>query len=265
MVQSLCLRCILFTLEGKQPEENYYVKLFLIWLSQLRARGGLVPTDCLQILIDTPTLTYLLTQNVFHGLLGDFPCQVTTVQFQQPSSVLEGMMWKYACVDYSQECLMYCDIDILVCKSLHQLVDRLKPGTLYVHVEGTLADPDYGEAFPDDSFHHLPGLSAGKWIVTDKELGFYVCRLIQKLQKEFTETQFYTVEQPLFNVAVYTVKSVPIDMTSLTDVVSGNGHAFSESTVLFDCCGDPGNGTLHYEKMFEIFLLLQCGAYLTDS
>lgn len=270
MTKSLCLRCILFTLSERKPSTNKYISIFLYWLSQLRAKAGLGSTDCLQVILDTRTLEYIETLQDFNDLLFNFPCPVVFYTLPSPKTVFEGMMYKYTLFDYSQDIFMYCDIDIFIVKPLHTLLADLNDRTLYAHGEGLLSDSDYGALIPEDirnTMSHKLGFSAGKFIFTSNDIYLSFFSTLQTIGKEYSNSTFYTVEQPLFNHAVH---SFPHDVgeinTRLFDgIVSYNGRKYSKQTIFIDLCGEPGNEMIHYEKIVSMFLLLHCDALPYDE
>lgn len=270
MTKSLCLRCILFTLSEKEPSTNKYITIFLYWLSQLRAKAGLKSTDCIQVILDTRTLEYIQDLQDFNDLLFNFPCPVVFCRLPIPKTILEGMMFKYTLFDYTQDIFMYCDIDIFIVKSLHTLIADLNDTTLYAHGEGLLSDSDYGGGLLDsmrDTIRHKIGFSAGKFILTSKDLYISFFSTLQSIGKEYHKSTFYTVEQPLFNHAIYLLpQNVGTLNTTLFDgLVSYNGNTYTKKTIFIDLCGEPGNETVHHEKVISIFLLLHCDALPYDD
>ena len=270
MTKSICLRCILFTLHEKEPSTNKYISIFLYWLSQLRAKAGLTDKDCLQILIDIRTLKYVETLHDFNDLLFEFPCPVVFYDLPSPKTVFEGMMFKYAPFDYEQDMFMYCDIDIFILKSLSSFVADCKDGTIYTHGEGLLSNSDYGALLPDtlrSTMSSKLGFSAGKFIITSKDLYVSFFSTLHAIGKEYSNSTFYTVEQPLYNHAIHSLpQSVGEINTTLFDgVVSYNGRYYTKKSVFIDLCGEPGNESVHYDKVKSMFLLLHCDALPYDD
>jgi hypothetical protein len=270
MPKSLCLRCILFTLSEKEPSTNKYISIFLYWLSQLRAKAELGLTDCLQVILDTRTLEYIETLQDFNDLLFNFPCPVVFCRVSTPKTILEGMMFKYILFNYTQDIFMYCDIDIFIVKPLHTLLTDLNDRTLYAHGEGLLSDSDYGAIIPEsirNTMSHTLGFSAGKFILTSKDLYLSFFSTLQSIGKEYSDSTFYTVEQPLFNHAVHSLPQDigEINTTLFDELVSYNGNMYSKKTIFIDLCGEPGNESVHHEKVTSIFLLLHCNALPCDD
>ena len=72
---SICLSCIIYTIYDKQIEENKYVTIFLLWLSQLIKVGGLTKDDMLHMYIDKRTIEYLFNNSIFGKLLSKISFQ----------------------------------------------------------------------------------------------------------------------------------------------------------------------------------------------
>ena len=70
MVPSICLACIIYTLEDTPVEQNCYLNIFYMWLSKVIQNGGLTKDDKIHIHIDSRTMEYL--QNT-HTVFPDIP------------------------------------------------------------------------------------------------------------------------------------------------------------------------------------------------
>jgi hypothetical protein len=267
MVQTVCLSCILFTLDGREAKANKYIPIFLIWLSEVVRSAGLGPLDKLQIFADSDTHDYLTSQTPFFSVIGKLPCQVHIQLLPTPKSVLEGMMWKYLSVDYTQDVYFYCDIDCLIVKPIHVLIDKIPKGALWIQPEGPLRQHDWGAAFSEEELRMLPqealGFSAGKFILHGKGQQQLLFAAIQDMCKKHTGETYYTVEQPFFNKAVLTTNhGFSIDLGTLYHTVSFNGRNYNPQTVFLDMAGEPGNADVHLEKMIYILCLRYTGVYI---
>jgi len=258
-MHSICLSCIIYTIKDKSVEENKYVDIFLLWLSQLIKVGGLGKDDKLIMYIDKQTADCLFDYSIFGTLLAKAPFQTTILGIPSPKTHLEGMMWKYNIIDYSQDIYMYLDIDILVMKSLHGLLDSLVAEKIYVCIEGYMSNSDYGADIPLEELEEgMNGFSAGKFVVYGKDLRDSFFKVVQDYCRY--DTRYYTVEQPFFNRAVISMSNIDVD-TLVEPLVSINCVGYNKnSTVLLDCAGEPGNGTVHYKKIHDVFCLLNCDA-----
>jgi hypothetical protein len=253
-MHSLCLSCIIYTIHDKSVEENKYVQIFLIWLSQLIKAGGLDKDDILHMYIDKITLTYLFNNSIFGSLLKKAPFATMILGIEPPKTHLEGMMWKYNISDYTQTIYMYLDIDILVIKPLKGLIDLAVCDSICVCIEGYMTNPDYGADISSEISEGMNGFSAGKFIVYGKDLRDCFFKKIQNFCNY--DKLYYTVEQPFFNRAVLDMENIDVDLL-VDPYVSFD---YNKDTVLLDCAGEPGNGNVHYKKIFDVFCLLNCDA-----
>lgn len=267
--RTLALACVLFTLVDKDPTTNTYLRIFTMWLSQLRSAGGLTHEDALYISVDNRTLNELQTNSIFGRLAKQFPCPIHIRQYRPPKTLLEGMLWKYDPPTYTQDAYMYCDIDILVTRDLHTLLATAQNESLLLHHEEYLKNPDYGGVVLHEGMEiddRLPGFSAGKFIIVGHDLCFEFMHAVKTFAEAWTGGTFYTCEQPFFNKLIYSidVSRTHIDTETLTDdTISQNGYEFKAGyTVLLDCMGEPGNQHLHFTKILDSFTLLRCSEQL---
>jgi hypothetical protein len=253
---SLCLACVIFTLESKEPSANKYLPAFLLWLSQLISIGGLRETDTLRIFIDPASYQYLLTSTVFDLLLPNLGCRADIVEIPRPKTLLEGMLWKYSTMPYDQDQFLYLDIDIFITKSLHSIFDSIPQGHFSAHVEGEISHPNYSNGMDIHSYNPTgPGFSAGKFFFSDKDLHIDFCTHLIGLVNP--ENSFYTIEQPYFNRTIYELRLPVMSSLFKSPRVSIRGLQYSkESTWLLDFAGEPGDGEAHWINMLDIFCLL---------
>jgi hypothetical protein len=234
---SVCIRTLLFTPIGKEPKQNLYIQVFLLWLSQLLHSANLKPTDALELLIDTPTLRELENSS-FNELLKSLQCEIKLLQMNQPATLTEGCMWKYLSTHYTQDVFFYCDIDILILKPVQLLTDLMKPDTVYAHIEGLLHHPSFGPnytadfpapmlaSFPPDS----PGYSAGKFLIYGSSLRDFFFQYIHTLHSK-RRMDYPMLEQPFYNRALYELRGrFSLDTTLLTNtILCRNNTNYSKS------------------------------------
>ena len=260
-MKSICLSCLLYTLKDKEVKDNMYLDIFYVWLGKVIQSGGLTENDILQLVIDSRTCDYVENSDTaLSFLLEKLPCSFVTIIIDPPSNSLEGMMNKYLITDYSQDIYIYCDIDILISNPFHTLIDKLSNNMLYVCNEGSLSHENYSGSYSSEiTDNTLPGFSAGKFIVTGKELRDSFFKSIQELCDY--STKFYTVEQPFFNRAVYKDTS-SIDVHILTQYVSFNGNSYDKLKTIFnDMAGNVGGGKSHATKIMTALALYLVGVY----
>lgn len=256
---SVCLSCICFTLEGRQPEENQQTSMFLLWLSQIAARGGLQREDKIMLFTDKPTFEQLEEETVFSLLRAKLSCEFQSIILPQPKTCLEGCLWKQKMIPQTQDIFFQCDIDVLCLRGIHPWIDSLAENTFAVQIEGPLSDPNQGAALSDKQKETMPsdavGFSAGKFVIHGKDAHFQLIQRIQEIAAEHTSAPHQTLEQPYFNRAVLDCASefqIILDVTPFFGCITNQIDEITEKTVFFDLMGEPGNGKLHLSKMIEM-------------
>lgn len=255
---SFCVYTILYTLEDKEPEENEYVPMFLLWMAQL---GKIGTATTMTILVDTRTKKYLMESTNFLVLYDRIQCNINLIEFAIPKTHMEGMRMKYYEFDYEEDYLMYLDIDVLVLKPLSGLVNGSKD--LYLHAEGNIEEHGYLDAMNEEEKQSILecglkfGFSAGKFIVGNKEKGRAFFKEIRGFIIDNPDTKYYSVEQPVFNRTVMCMETY-LDIGIIdNDLISTNFHNYSDdTTILIDSCGEPGNGRRHLFKMVNVVTIL---------
>jgi hypothetical protein len=267
MTKSVCISCILFTLEGKKSSENHYIQIFLIWLSELAKSANLQSGDMIHIDVDEETLKHLQINGVFTNLLSCIRAKTEIRILPKPKTVLEGMMWRYRLFDYDQDVFFYCDIDCLLVNPIHNLIDTLDTNTIYLHKEGNLHSHEWGAAFSAEELQKIPsycmGFSSGKFIISDKSIYHGLLTTIYNLYISQTDVDFYTLDQPFFNKAIYQLTDSTVRFnTNILEIpiVATNYRGYSkEKTVLLDFMGEPGNGIVHLEKLVNHLCMCYVG------
>jgi len=261
--KTICINSLLFTLKGSDVKTNKYIPIFNMWLSRLITNGGIRRSDIIHFYVDTPTIEYLQADNVFIKLTDNCPCKFEICIFPQPETILDGMMYRFKFLEYTQDIYMYCDIDILFTKSIRLIINSLKPNTLYIHNEGPLSNQDYGAAFTTEEqgeyFSKMPGFSSGKFIIYGKEMHKIFFEIVTNIRSLSNEV-YYTLDQPYFNKAIYhmilnNLCSVNCDIIR-APIISVNSSDFTSDTVLIDCMGIPGDGEFHFKKLLDMYILL---------
>lgn len=231
---------VLFTLPGKDPEENKYVAMAHMMFHSLRMAGH---AKKMYLMADQETWDAFVKYDV-SGSAG-----VTRVLIPRPATLLEGIARRYEFFtrvgEFSQDATYhYLDSDILCLKGFNLV---LSPDTIAVLPEGGRADPNYcgegGWALLDHA-----GLSAGFWAIRP---GPDMLALLDEICASVRRGphNFYTCEQPHFNAAITNkTRAVYFDPA----LVSFNGHGVNEKTRFINLAGCPGDADFHYEKMAAI-------------
>lgn len=255
---SLHVRAVVYTLKGTAPAKNPYCSIALIWLYRLIFHGGLGEEDELGLILDPATATYMETSTLFPRLVAASPCPVSVfLMNDQPSTALEGMMTKYSPVNYTQDYLFYCDIDILILRSLHEAFDHAEPGRLYTHTEGPLSHEAFGADLPADLLNALgdaPGFSAGKFLATGHDVLNALCAKVVECSRG--RPTYWAVEQPFFNHALLYMRGI-VDSTLFAPLFCDTVEKLEagQSTFL-DLCGETGDGAHHLSGMVEGLIAL---------
>jgi hypothetical protein len=259
-MKTICLNCLLYTLKNKDPKDNEYVTIFFLWLSKLIQIGGLRSEDILYIHIDSRTFEFLENEfTVLPILFNTLQCPFKFIVFDPPENSLEGMMQKYDLVDYIQDIYMYCDIDIIISNPFHIITEQMTDNMIYVCKEGELINSNYSTGFSEEITDvTLPGFSAGKFAIVGKDLRNNLFEIIHSICD--ISSDFYTVEQPFFNRAIYSFNRSVINIDLLTSVVSFNSKGYDKTKTIFhDLAGDVGDGSMHLKKMLHIMCLYIIG------
>jgi hypothetical protein len=259
-MESICLYTSLFTLSNKLPKENEYCLLLIPWLHHAIKYAGLTTKDSIVVVIDPSSMAWV-KENVFVRML----MQRTPVRIHfvvaptTPSTLLDGCLQRYATFPYHQTHLLYLDIDILIKKSIAPLLQRTKPDTLYVHWEGPLYDTNYGahlQHIKAMAFPLSPGASSGKFLITSSNLRNTLFASILDSAKQDRQ-DYYTLDQPYYNAALYTMPTLHIDGTLFTaPSYTCNLNGYTKECIFADFMGEPGRGFLHLEKVLGAMCVL---------
>jgi hypothetical protein len=256
---TFCIYTILFTLADKDPQSNKYVQIFQIWFSQLIKTRAV--KNCV-IVIDRRTLSYLKTKEIFNKLI--LPLRrfsLTFFEFNPPKTLIEGMTYKYSIFDYSEDYLIYTDLDVLIINSLEEFNFKTAE-CIYVHAEGPIMDNGYTDAMTDEEKAKLTpfsaGLSAGKFVIKGKILRDQFFKRIKSHIK--SDSNFYSVDQPYFNKAIYemTNREIINPHIIMHPYISINCRDLRKEVILIDFMGKPGDDNFHFEKMLDYLTYSNC-------
>jgi hypothetical protein len=259
---SILLSCVLYTLEDKNVKENKYIHIFISWLAHVFKYADLNKEDKLRIIIDKDTYDHLNEVSFYSLIIKLLDCEKEFIFIARPKTHAEGMMSRFIEKEYTQTSYMYCDIDILIKNPLRGLTSIIAENTLAVHVEGTMVESCYNMLFPDDwilekGAQHS-GFSSGKFIINGHELYKYFFNLVNTTSKNQPIDDFYAPDQCVYNYAVYSMprETYNVDMTTIkAPIISINGSdECPDKTIMIDMMGEPGNGDLHFIKIFESLL-----------
>jgi hypothetical protein len=273
MAPSVCLYTILFTLEHIPCHKNKYIDVFIIWLSFLIKSKSLNENDKAVVLMDKYTFQYLNSLPAFINIIkqNKYEKNVFYIILKQPKTVMEGCMWKYTTFNervlnqFSADIYFYMDTDILINKSLKIITDQMKPNSIYIDERDNSHYKNneyyYFDGIPQNEMElfmtsNIKGVSAGNFAFYGKYIMLEIFNRIIEYNK--VETKFETLEQPLFNRALFNYyiidKKINV-LHNMNSLITSYSVPINFDSTLIDCCGDPGNDLEHYEKIVNILVM----------
>ena len=262
---------LLFTLQSKNPTENKYIQMFYIWLTYLLKYGGLTKDDTICVLCDEKTLEQLNSNEILSTLMELCQSQFTIQSIQQLENISQGMIARYT-FQKENEFVLYLDLDVLVKRNIKEYFSNISilKNCLFALPEGKLWNVDYGGHFleKNELTENHPGFTSGLfgYIWGDDVKQFMNAICVQCLQNQ--QSPFYTIDQPFYNKEVYLRISKQIEsklkiylidencVENNPDMLEGE-----KGGVFVNMCGEPGNDTLHFQKM----LLHLCFSFIKQS
>jgi len=272
MAPSVLLYTILFTLDDLPVHKNQYIQMYLMWISCVVKTKSLNENDCCILITDKFTVSHLLHNTIFQKLIRQLSCEFQYIVNKAPKTLMEGCMWKYNTLTeqvikpFAKDIVFYSDIDILLNGSIKQITDFMKPNSIIVQEENSFDLTYFSEGIPDDEkkeiIKHFPsvkGLSAGKFGIYGNSIMY---NLFSKIQEYgIKKTDYYTLEQPLFNRAVFNTviydKNINLSFnlnnkcSHLKDNL--NTSCPNSDIILYDCSGRPGDYAEHMERLIGTF------------
>ena len=268
MAPSICLYTILFTLDNIPCHKNKYIDIFITWFTFLIKSKSLNENDILLIIADKYTLQYLQSLESFINILNSSNLinKMFNIKVKQPKTVMEGCMWKYNILDtkmlnqYNKDIYIYMDTDVIINKSFKTITDQMIPNSICIHEENNIYSNYYFEGIPQNEMDifvnlNIKGLSAGYFAFYGKSIMLEIFNKIIEYNK--VETNYETLEQPLFNRAIYNYYMIEKKINvlhTMNSFVSNYAFPLNFNSVLIDCCGDPGNDLEHYDKVINVLL-----------
>lgn len=170
------------------------------------------------------------------------------IVFDKPTTLLEGMCWKYKlplATGIRDTTCMYIDVDMLSIRRFD--VEDFPSDRIAAYPEGSQTDNNY---CGDSPLEAPCGASAGFFVFN---MGEQVEAMFKAIlaRADTWPTKFYTIEQPHFN------HCLPKNTLWFQEyLVSFNGHNDIDTCLFINCCGEPGNQQLHYEKMSQLHAMV---------
>ena len=278
----------IYTLEGCEPKDNKYIDMYFLWLTNIIKYANLQKTDVCVTFMDEKTYTYLNVLKTEKGkLFQTLKKQINTfviIKYTSPSNHKEGMLRKYAVdmmLEYTKPIqeqnpvYMYLDVDVLIVKDIRSLILFLDTmpvtdkTTIFLRNESNpISHPDYfGQLMTDadkqlliDRNVQLPGFSAGifGW-QNNANINQFLNHVLTLALSD--DKKLYTIEQPFFNAALF--HYMFSDSTKFTFLVMSSeqisqnliGAHLTPSNVLVNYCGEPGDQSLHWDKLYHQLLV----------
>jgi hypothetical protein len=252
----------LFTVEGQDPAQNRYVDMFWIWLRYVQKYGYLQAEDTVVVLMDTETAAFV--QKTYDLL--PLQIQFTVCTYPPPKTVLEGILQRYTLYQKlsikPEDTVMHLDVDILCIQNPTQFF--IPENTFYVVPEGDITDSLYlGDLLTDEdrtiinSKEYTYGLTAGLFFGRNCESIFTAILKIASLDT----VSHYSLDQPAFNRVLFDClhwncfPTVSVKVVNPCIVRTNEVKRDCDDKVVFlNMCGEPGNGPLHWIKMFAALL-----------
>jgi hypothetical protein len=276
-----------YTLEGSEPKHNKYIDMYLLWLANIIKYAKFQKTDICVTYMDEETYKYLdvikSEKNTLFQTLKKQIDKFVIIKYPVPSNHKDGMLRKYAVdmmLDYTKPIheqnpiYMYLDVDVLVVKDIRKLtlnVENMSSAdktTLFLRGESNpITHNDYyGQLMTDadkqlliDRKIMLPGFSAGIFGWQNNTNIKQILNLVLSLAIK-DDKKLYTIEQPYFNAALFhymfhdSMKITCVVMSRLQILQNAVGAHLSPSSVLVNFCGEPGDQSLHWDKLYNQLL-----------
>ena len=229
---------VLFSLDD--PKKNEYVYCAMIMFASLIKSGTLGPKDKFYLMVDKDTAHVINKIPLF--------LKAELILVPKPTSILEGMTYRYTLHRHipiiNKDCV-YIDCDMICIKKTSFTISA---NHIMVYPEGNANDSNY---CGDSTLKNMYGFTSGFFAYNAVSTLFdFFETLVDKILS--SNKAYYSLDQPFFNFHLekfpYLVETMP------HNIVSFNGHNHKESAHFVNCCGDPGDGAFHFQKMLQMIL-----------
>lgn len=274
MVPPITLYTNLFTIKGKDPATNQYVKLFMVWLAFSEMFAG---AESVVVAIDSATLEYMKTIPKYVAALNR---TIRTVEiYEPPETLIDGMAMRYFMGLRLQEnepgrLYMYLDVDVLPVRPLRELFLGDVEGKVHIATE------EYLKQCVGDIFHcyyldgridltpeqkervgRFGGISSGMfaWHFADATEFFKRILVAIWMDKQAGKEFIHTIDQPYFNEQVirlfledeHRVSVMPSDRFGFNA-----SFGVDERHVLLNYAGNVGDDAFHFQKVENFYTRL---------
>lgn len=224
-----------------EPKDNLYIQMFLLSYWSLLKHSVFNPkADQYILTCDKETAEYI--QKTFPLIQ-----QIKYLIVPKPKNCYDGMKLKYVLpfvYDVGKNPVLYIDVDVFAFRPFRLWCPE---DSIVAHPEGSITDSNYcGDM--DFKGYGSHGYTAGffgySWGQRVKGVFASIINDIENIPKKY-----YTLDQPYFNKYLKYVQVIPLSST-----LSGNGHGNLDNCMFINCCGEPGDGAFHYNKMLQLYL-----------
>lgn len=263
----------IYTLKDRDAKTNKYIDMYLLWLTNIIKYANLQKTDMCFTYMDEETYMVIQKNDLFRFLQTQIR-NFTIIKYPQPSTHKEGMLRKYIVdpiLHHTRDqnpIYMYLDIDVLIVKDIRTMKmefnenPQLTKLFLYSEMNTIEHGNYYGHLMTDkdkellrSTNKQLPGFSAG---IFAWQNNIHICEFFNTvLELAFKHHgDLYTIEQPFFNAAIFKYIMEVHQEKIVFDRMDNNSIGYNEigahlgSFVLVNFCGEPGDQTLHWNKMY---------------
>jgi hypothetical protein len=276
----------LFTLENKNVKDNKYIDIYYIWLNNIIKYAKLHDTDYCITLVDNVTFKAISENTLLQLLLSKIKNNYIIV-YDQPKEIKEGMMKRYdiekileitSSIEVLNPNYLYLDVDVIVINDIRKLYSNMENNTMttiYLKAYNCwdfLNGMFYGELASEEDREiiekkniKIPGFSSGVfgWSNSSK-IREYLSFINNSAL--ITDKTLYTVDQPFFNHTIFNYFFKDVGKFKFT-ILDNNKIKINElynksvildesnEIVLIDFCGEPGDDTLHWNKIFTQLIL----------
>ena len=254
----------LFTIQGRDPKENKYISMFLIWFKMLIKNGGLTASDSLVVLIDQPTAEALQEYDILAHLIDTAGFQFKAIIIEQPVSLTAGIAKRYTVYDFLplNELVCHLDVDVLCVRPIRQIIQgSLVNADIAIFLEGNSMGSYYLYELKDEL-----GISEEEMKQTAGITGaIYFFRMSPSLMAHFKQLYLRIMsakkqnitDQPYWNELFWNLRKSQYPISEIPDsVVETSLSNLQDSTHLLNLCGEPGDGNFHWQKVLTALLFL---------
>jgi len=229
---------VIFSLND--AKKNEYIYCAMIMLSSLIKSGTLGPDDTFYLMVDFDTAQVIKKIPLFS--------KAELIIVPKPESISDGMTIRYTLhkhINITGKDCVYIDCDMICIK---KTLFKIASNTIMVYPEGNSTDTNYcGDRMLKCSYGFTSGFFAFNAVST---VFHFFDSLVDTIKS--SDRSYYSLDQPYFNFHLETFSYLIQKMAP--NIVSFNGHNNQQTAHFINCCGDPGDGPFHFQKMLSMIL-----------